>query len=302
MLCLAVLLFGQAFWRYIQHLQQPGALHASTAPSGLSAKDARGILVRLPAPPKRIVSLSPGTTEMLFAIGLKGRIVADTTYCDFPPEAKALPKIGDVNTSTEKVVAQRPDLIVADAVANRRAVEPLERLRLPVFTVAPTNLAETLVALRSLGKITGQTTQAEALAHTLEARTAAVQRAVAKSKDHPRVLIPVQMEPLMVVGSKNFMDDLITRAGGVNVGANSGPGWNAYSPEKVVVQRPDVILAGKETAEKVRQRSGWGNLPAVKNNRLYSPKTETVRPGPRLVDALEELARLLHPEAFSGRR
>ncbi len=139
--------------------------------SPLIAKDGRGVEISLSAPPRRIVSLSPGTTEMLFALGLKGRIVADTTYCDYPPEAKDLPHIGDVNTSVEKVIAQKPDLVIASSSANRRAINELESLssvKMNVFAVDPTNLTETAAALRLLGQITGQNDEAEKLIAGIE--------------------------------------------------------------------------------------------------------------------------------------
>jgi iron complex transport system substrate-binding protein len=268
----------------------------------LSAIDARGKRITLPSPPGRIVSLSPGTTEMLFALGLKGRIVADTTYCDYPPEAKTLPKIGDVNTSVEKVIAQKPDLVVASASANRRALEPLERARLRVFTVDPKTIAEAYDAYRKLGTITGQTRQADELVKSMKSRVAAVQRAISSERRRPRVLLPVQIDPLMVVGSDNFMDDLVSLAGGVNATRDAGKGWVTFSPERVVLLKPDVIITGKETAPRVRSKPGWRTIPAVRNNAIYSLKSEAARPGPRLADALEELARLLHPASFLNPR
>jgi iron complex transport system substrate-binding protein len=292
------LVAGRLVWRAAPLVHREEALANSPAISGV---DSRGKRLVLAAPPSRIVSLSPGTTEMLFALGLRGRIVADTSYCDYPAEAKLLPKIGDVDTSVEKVAAQSPDLIVADATANRRAIEPLERLKLPVFTVPQANLAETLLALKSLGGITGQTAEADKLIHSLQARIDTVRRLVHSEKLKPAVLDIVQTEPLMVVGSDNFMDDLISLAGGNNVGRAAGKGWAALSPERVVTLRPDVILAGRSAAGAIRRRPGWAGVPAVRANALYSLRSETARPGPRTVDAIEELARLLHPRAFASR-
>jgi iron complex transport system substrate-binding protein len=299
MLLLLLLVGGHLVWR----LADGSASDAQPAlDRPLSAQDARGKRVTLPSPPKRIVSLSPGTTEMLFALGLKGRIVADTTYCDYPAEAKALPKIGDVNTSVEKVIAQRPDLVVASASANRRALEPLERARIVVFTVEPKTLDGAYDAYRRLGLITGQTREAQQMIKSMQSRVAAVKAAVAKDGRRPRVLLPVQIDPLMVVGSDNFMDDLVTLAGGVNAARDVGKGWVTLSPERVVVLKPDVIIAGKETAPRIRSKPGWGTIPAVRNNAIYSLRSEAARPGPRMADALEELARLLHPASFPRSR
>jgi iron complex transport system substrate-binding protein len=292
------LIVGRLVWRAAPVVHRTEV--AAASPS-IVAVDSRGRKLVLAVPPRRIVSLSPGTTEMLFALGLQGRIVADTTYCDYPPAAQALPKIGDVETSVEKVAAQRPDLVVADAVANRRAIEPLERLRLPVFTVPQGNLNESLAALEMLGKATGQTAQAANLVRSLRERIDRVRQTVARDRAKPRVIDIVQMEPLMVVGSSNFMDDLIALAGGVNAARDAGPGWAAFSPEKIVAVRPDVILAGRSTVDAIRRRGGWAAVPAVRAGRVYSLRAETARPGPRSVDALEELARLLHPGVFAAK-
>jgi iron complex transport system substrate-binding protein len=275
-------------------------VRVSAAP-GVSGVDVRGKRITLPALPQRIVSLSPGTTEMLFALGLKGRIVADTTFCNYPSEAVKLPKIGDVNTSTEKVIAQRPDLVVAGATANRRAIEPLERLHLPVFAVDPKTFSETYTALRSLGQITGQAKEAEAVVKSIQAKVAGVTRAVSREKARPRVLTIVQLEPLMVVGPNNFMDDIITLAGGDNVGRVTGKDWGTLSPERVVPLKPDVIIAGRSDRDRILSRAGWANVPAIKNRAIYNlPGDEANRPGPRLTVALEQLARTLHPHAFSA--
>jgi iron complex transport system substrate-binding protein len=298
MLVVMGLLVGRLVWRAAPAVHHEELLAASPA---IAAVDSRGRRLVLPAPPRRIVSLSPGTTEMLFALGLRGRIVADTAYCDYPPEAKSLPKIGDVETSVEKVAAQRPDLVVADAIANRRAIEPLERLHLPVFTVPQGSLDQSLDALRMLGRATGQTSQAESLSRALRARIDRVRLAVSRDPAKPRVLDIVQMEPLMVVGGANFMNDLITLASGVNDGQSAGQGWAAYSPERVAADRPDVILCGKSSIDPIRRRPGWSGVPAIRNGAVYALHSETARPGPRSIDALEELARLLHPRAFAVR-
>jgi len=280
------------------------ATHGASA-SGVSAVDARGKRVTLPALPRRIVSLTPANTEILFALGLKGRIVADTTYCDYPPEAKTLPHVGDSNISIEKVIAQKPDLVVASASASKKAIEQLERLgsrRIPVFAVDPKNMHEVYAAIRSIGQITGQTRQAEQVARSMQARVARVRKAVASARSRPRVLVVVQADPLWVVGSENFMDELIRLAGGENATRDAGPGYHAYSVERVVVRKPDVILIGHESAARIRSKPGWSNLPAVQRNALYAPDPNKFsRPGPRLAEALEELARMLHPQAFPAR-
>jgi iron complex transport system substrate-binding protein len=267
----------------------------------VSAVDVRGKRLTLPAPPRRIVSLTPGNTEILFALGLKGRIVAVTEYCDYPAEARQLPKVGDVNISLEKVIALKPDLIVASASGNRMALERLEKMRgrpLPLFVVDPQNLTELFSAIRVIGQITGQGRNAEQLVRSLQTRVQRVQQRVAQAQAKPRVLFVIQEQPLWVIGSGNFMDDIVTLAGGQNVARDAGKGFFAYSLEKVVVRRPEVIIAGRETGLSIRDKAIWRQMPAVRNNAIYTLGPESARPGPRLVNVLEQLASLLHPRLF----
>jgi iron complex transport system substrate-binding protein len=276
-------------------------LLASRAQS-VSAVDVRGKRVTLPAPPRRIVSLTPGNTEILFALGLKGRIVGVTEYCDYPAEARALPKVGDVNISLEKVIALKPDLIVASASGNRMALERMERMQgspLPLFVVDPQNLSELYAAIRSLGQITGQQRQADQLVRSMQERVQRVQQRASRAKTKPRVLFVIQEQPLWVVGSGNFMDEIVALAGGQNVTRDAGKGFFAYSLEKVVVRRPEVIIAGRETGLSIRDKAVWRQMPAVRNNAIYTLGPEAARPGPRLVNALEQLASLLHPALFA---
>lgn len=268
----------------------------TSAVAEVSAVDGRGKRVTLKETPKRIVSLSPGTTEMLFALGLKGRIVADTSYCDYPPEARKLPHIGDVSVSAEQVIAQNPDLVVASGSANRTAIASLEKLDVPVFAVDPSSFDGTYTALRQLGAITGQSRQAEDLVARMKQSLARIRAQIPRANSRPKILWVIQVDPLIVVGRGNFMDDLITLAGAENVGRSAGVGWPSFSPEQLLLLRPDVVLSGRETASRVRSRSGWEEVPAVAKRRVYTLSSEeAVRPGPRLTDALAQLVSLLYP-------
>ena len=245
--------------------------------------------------PKRIVSLSPGTTEMLFALGLGKSVVGDTVYCDYPPAAKTIAKIGDVNTSYEKVLALRPDLIVADATANARAVVRLTTLHLPVLAVSPTSFAGVETSLRQIGARTGTSAQASAVIGQMEhkARQAALLVAADK-RPHPRVLIVVQTNPLWTAGGGTFMDDLVIRAGGINLG-QAVRGYGVFSKEQVLVHPPDLILGDASVSGAFRADPLLGHLAAVRNGRVYAlPSDLTSRPGPRLADGLLLVARALH--------
>ena len=244
---------------------------------------------------RRIVSLSPGTTEMLFALGLGKYVVGDTTYCDYPPAAKAIAKVGDVNTSYEKVLALHPTLIVADNTANARAVARLTALHQPVLAVAPTSLLAVETSLRQIGARTGTSHQADAVVAQMEQKVRqAAQIAAADHRPAPHVLIVIQVNPLWTAGGGTFMDDLVTRAGGVNIG-RAVPGYGPFSKEQVFVQPPDVILGDPSVAPAFRADPLLSRLSAVKSGRVYAlPPDLTSRPGPRLADGLVLVARALH--------
>lgn len=249
----------------------------------------------LAATPTRIVSLSPGTTEMLFALGLGKYVVGDTIYCDYPPAARSIAKVGDVNTSYEKVLALRPDLIVADSVANARAVARLSALHQPVLAVAPTSLSAVETSLRQIGARTGTSAQADAVVGQMEhkARLAA-KIAAADRRPRPRVLVVIQVSPLWTAGNGSFMDDLISRAGGINIG-RAVPGYGPFSKEQVLANAPDVILGDAAVAAAFRTDPLLRRLPAVAHRRVYAlPPDLTSRPGPRLADGLVLVTQALH--------
>ena len=232
---------------------------------------------------------------MLFALGLGKFVVGDTVYCDYPPAAKAIAKVGDVNTSYEKVLALRPTLIVADSTANARAVARLAALHLPVLAVAPTSLAAVETSLRQIGARTGTSKQAELVIGQMEhkARLAA-KIAAADTRPRPRVLVVIQISPLWTAGHGSFLDDLIARAGGVNIG-RAVPGYGPFSKEQALASAPDVVLGDSSVAPAFRADPLLRRLPAVMQGRVYAlPPDLTSRPGPRLADGLVLVAKALH--------
>ena len=248
-----------------------------------------------PASPKRIVSLSPGTTEMLFALGLGKRVVGDTTYCDYPPAAKAITKVGDARTSDEKVLALHPDLVVADGVANAQAVARLTRLHLPILAVTPTSLVGVENSLRQIGARTGTGARAKAVVAQMEQKVRlAAQVAAADHRPRPRVFVVVQTSPLWTAGRGTFMDDLVTRAGGVNVGSAIS-GYGTFSKEQLIIHPPDVILGDAGTRAAFQADPLLRRLPAVRAGRIFALDPDlTSRPGPRLADGLVQVARAIH--------
>lgn len=264
----------------------------------LRAVDGRGVPITLQSAPKRIISLIPSSTEVVYAIGLGPQVVGVTTYCDYPPQARKVAKIGDYNTSIEKVLALRPDLVVASSSGNRTAIARLEKLKVPVFAVDPVTVEQVYQGARSLGDLTGHRKQADAMVASMQRKMAEVNRRVV-GKPRVRTLLVLGMNPLWVVGDRNFMNTLVEVAGGENVVRKGHQGFCSVPLESVVAARPDVILTAGDRPEAFGGQGGWRSIPAVKSGRVYSTGFDTVRPGPRLAEAAERLAKLLHPEAFT---
>jgi len=259
-----------------------------------TVRDAQGHSLTLAAAPHRIISLAPGTTEMLFALGLGKSIVGDTTYCDYPPAARNISKIGDVTVNYEKVVSLRPDLVVASD-ANTTAAARLRQLRVPVFAIAPTSYASVEQSLRSLGQLTGTLPRARLVVAGMEAARAYAARIAHRSPVKPRVLPAVGVTPLYVAGQGTFIGDLIAQAGGQNTVA-AVSGYAPYSKELVLVHPPDFILADTASQAALEADPVLSRLPAVRSHRFISIDPNILnRPGPRLADALRQLARALHP-------
>ncbi|MCS6775853.1 MAG: ABC transporter substrate-binding protein [Chloroherpetonaceae bacterium] len=266
----------------------------------ITVTDARGRTLTLSAPPQRIVSLAPSNTELLFDLGLGERIVGVTTACDYPPEAKQKPQIGGAyNLSVERVLGPGPDLVVAFGSINQKPIAQLERASVPVLTLDARTVSEVYEAIRLLGRATGTAARAEAIVQRMQQRMAAIETTVRDARPKPGVLIVYSVNPIYTTGPGSFIDELVRIAGGVNVVTESLP-QNIVTPERGVSLAPDVILCDPELVSRLKQIPGWSVLPAIRNNRFFhvSPRATLVRPTPRLVDGVEELARYLHPERF----
>lgn len=259
--------------------------------------DFRGKTLLLRRQPQRIVSLTPGATEVLFAVGAGKQVVGVTTYCDYPPEAKRLPKIGDVRTNVEAVIALRPDLVVADGVLNRRFTPTLERLKLPLLVVAPKTWLDVAKVIRLLGRATGHDRSAESLANRFEhaERTARFRSA---NPHAPGVLFTLNVEPLpmWVAGRDLFVNDMIRLAGGRNVAEDGGVNYYTLSTEALLTKDPDVIITTvpADKLSPLREHPVLRQLKAVRNGAVYSVDSNLfVRPAPRLLKGLEVLQRIL---------
>jgi ABC-type Fe3+-hydroxamate transport system substrate-binding protein len=265
--------------------------------------DETGRKIDVPDRPERLVSLAPSVTETLYALGLGDKIVGDTDYCDYPTEASRKPHVGAVlNPSVERIVALRPDLVIGSAEANRReTAEQLARLGIPLYGVSDHAMIDVLKSIRDLGALLGCRDRAEALATGLEQRIRTVEKRVAAAPK-PRVLFVTWYEPLITVGRRNFIADVIRRAGGTPITDDLSGEWPRLSLEAVLERDPDVILVPQSqsfspTLDKFRQLPGWRDLRAVKAGKVYWVPDTIIHPSPRLVDALEAVARVLHPPA-----
>jgi iron complex transport system substrate-binding protein len=268
-------------------------------------EDELGRRVIITKTPNRIVSLAPNITEILYALDLSHRIAGVTTFSDYPKEAKQKPKVGSyVNLNIEKIISLRPDLIIGTYGGNPKAkVLRLEELGFPVYVTRTENVEQMLGTIEDIGMITDTTQKATILISTLRRRINAVTDRV-KNASRPLVFLEINAKPLITVGADSFHNEVITLAGGKNLAADSHARYPQYSLEDVVKRSPEIIListmdrAGLFEQQKT-QWMRWENIRAVQNNMIYFIDSDLVdRASPRIVDGLEEMARLIHPTLF----
>jgi iron complex transport system substrate-binding protein len=269
--------------------------------------DETGRTVRIPQTLHRVVSLAPSLTETMYALGLQDLLVGDTDYCDFPPDARYKPKVGGaVNPSLETIVELHPDLVLVIKSLNRLdTVESLAHLGIPSYAVDPHSVAEIISSTRHLAAVMGAPEAGDALAKELETRLAAVQHRVA-SLPRRRALFIVWTQPLISIGKQTFIADALQYAGAVSV-VDSPENWPKVSLEEVARIQPEFLVfpdTHSETTplniEALADLPGWRILDAVRG-RHYAKTTEAMdRPVPRIVSAIEDLAKQFHPEAFAA--
>lgn len=263
--------------------------------------DDLGREVRLVRMPDRIVSIAPSNTEILFALGLGDKVVGVTDSCDYPEEAKSKPKVGAVDIDYEKIIEIEPDLVVAVGSLQRQAIERLAELGVTVLAVDPRTIAGVLGAIRMMGAATGTEDRAGALAAELSGRIATVEAKVSGShaSRKPRVFVEIWNDPLMTAGPGTFLDELISMAGGENIAHDAPSEWPEYDTEAVIERDPEVVILTNFNLAEALARPAWQVTSAYRAGRVFELHPDLlVRPGPRLVQGLEELARILHPEVF----
>lgn len=259
--------------------------------------------VDVPRDPRRVVAFAPSITEIIYAIGQEGRLVGTTIYSNYPAAAAGLPKIGSyIHLDLERIVALKPDLCFATKDGNPRPViDRLTALNIPVYTVNPHGYKSVAQTVLELGKILNAPEKAALVVEEMNRRVKRVQVLVNSVTERPRVFFQIGIKPIISAGSDTFIHELIELAGGRNV-ADEASAYPRYSREQVIGLSPDVIVItsmDRQAAfEQVRKSwLQWRNLPAARLNRIHLVDSDIFdRPSPRLIDALEQLFGLLHPE------
>jgi len=267
--------------------------------------DQMGRIVSLPDNPQRVVSLAPSITEIIYDLGQEHRLSGVTRFSDFPPKAAKLPKVGSfVQLDLERIVALKPDLCLATKDGNPRAVvERLESLQIPVYVVNPRDFDSVMETVVEIGVLLNAGKKAKNLAQKMRSRIQKVERLVAKASSRPRVFYQVGIFPIVSAGSDTFIHELILLAGGKNL-AQGTISYPRFSREQVLALSPEVFIissmAKGEVFERVKKEwSRWTDIPAVRNQRIFLVDSSLFdRPTPRLLDGLELLVRLIHPELF----
>ncbi len=279
----------------------------SPKPTTVTIVDRLERTVHFPKTPQRIVSISPETTELLFALGLGERMVGVTEHCDYPPAAKQVAKVG-IGTvesiSRERIIAVQPDVIFCKWDNHEPLIETFERFQIPIVGMGSENLKGLFEEARLIGKVTGTSDQAEQLVMQMEQRLQRLLQRVPKSTERgrPTVFYQVWDDPLMTVTPGSFIGEVLTLAGLKNIideGPNRYPTVNA---EVVIANDPDIILtaASRSPATKIEailKRPGWSQLSAIKHRRVYTISGDEIsRCGPRLLDALEQVIQTVYAD------
>lgn len=268
--------------------------------------DALGRVVTISYPPKRIVSLAPDITETLFALGLSDEIVGVTRFSNFPPAAQEKPKVGSyININIEAVVGLKPDLILGTGAGSPpRQVKKLENLGFSVFVVYPKDLDGIVTTVQRIARVVGKEAEGKAIVEEMRQRIERVSQRI-EGREKPKVFLQIARDPIFTVAKGSFAHHLITMAGGDNIAKDAKIPYPSYTLEEIILKAPEVIIISSMYVDSnhshwLEEWKKWSILPAVKNNRLYTINSDLIdRPSPRIVQGLEKMARMIHPEAFA---
>ena len=286
----------------------PAVVEEASSEFPLTLTDDVGREITLEAVPERIVSLLPSNTEILFAVGAGDQVVGVTSYCNYPPEATTREQVGGITNKSlniEAIIALEPDLVVVSG-AQDEVIPILEEIGLVVLVLRPATLDDIYSNIELIGRATNHFEQATVLAADLRRRTEAIRAKAATipADERPTVFYEVWDNPLMTAGPNTFIGQLVETAGGESIFADVSEDWPQVSAEVIVERNPAVILGPEDHAEalaieQIAARPGWANIEAVQSGRIYLLDSDMVsRPGPRIVDVLEQIAHELHPDLF----
>ncbi len=254
--------------------------------------------------PARIVSLAPNITEILYALGLEDKIVGVTNFCDYPLAAKDKPKVGTKNV--ESIIATSPDVVIAANIIPEEIINRLGELDIPVIGFDPKNIEETIATIGRIGEATGADKRAKLVMDRLESELKELKTKVAKAvtkKGRLKVFYEVWKEPLITAGANTFIDNLISAAGGRNIGREATGLWPQYSLEQLLIENPAVYIASSDSWKKsvivdqIKKREIYQDIKAIKDDRIYIVDANIInRPGPRIIESLKMFIKSIHPE------
>lgn len=268
-------------------------------------KDEVGREVTFAFPPKRIVSLAPNVTEILFGLGLDEEIVGVSIHSNFPEKAKSKVRVGSYfHLDFEKIASLHPDLTVATGAGNTRdMVDRLGKLGLQTYVIYPKTFRDILQSIAHIGQVVNREKEATAIIDGMRKRCEKVGE-LTKGLPRPRVFLQIGDVPIVTAGKGSFGDDLIRLAGGENIAGKEDEVYPRLGMEEILKRSPEVIVISsmnpKADYQKILQEwTQWKSIPAVKNGRIHLIDSDLLdRPSPRIIDGLEELAKVLHPEKF----
>ena len=276
-----------------------------SAPAAHHLVDEVGRPVTVPLSPKRIISLAPNVTEILFGLGLDQEIVGVSIHCNFPEKARTRTRVGSyISLDFEKIVSLKPDLIIGTGAGNTKdMVDRLEKLGFSTYIIFPKNFDGILTSVRHLSQVVAREKEGLVTVRSMESRRQKIDDLI-RNLPRPRVFMQIGEAPIVTVGRGSFADDLISLAGGENVAAKEEKMYPRWGMEEVLKRSPEVILISsmnpKGNYERVVQEwSRWKMIPAVQHGRIRLIDSDLIdRPSPRIVEGLEEMAGVFHPERF----
>ncbi len=271
----------------------------------VSVTDQVGRTLIVPENPVRVIALAPSITEIIYDLGQEKRLVGVTQFSTYPSEAESLPRVGSyIRLDIEKIISLKPDLCLATKDGNpKHIIDKIVSLGIPVYVINPRNLQQIMDAITSLGSLLHAKQAAAELVIDMEKRIGQVQARVKKGNRKPRIFFQIDAEPLFSAGSNTFIHELIELAGGINTTAGK-VSYPRYSWEDIILLQPEIVLissmaGGLKPEYLVKSWERWALLSAVKNSQIYVVDAELFdRPTPRLVDGLETIAAIIHPELF----